>query len=130
MKLFKTKEEKATTLLHKRYPQLFKLSKEDTDNIKQHMNECKWEDDYGLYSILSPFHMKLGYRYVLFEDKNRDNYNVDIIRYEYYPDGITIDGIRSPTRKYKFALRIDKKPGEWITIIFDSMDEIHKFIWG
>lgn len=131
VKLFKTAEEKAKILLSERYHQLYELSKEEIDQILINLKDIKWGNDIAddLYQISGSFDHRWGKGYTLFNDKNRDKYKtIDIIRYKYYPDGVTIDGIKKPTEKFKFVLRIDI-PGGYHSMEFDNVEEIHKFIW-
>lgn len=132
MKLFKTAEEKAKIVLRDKYPELYKLSKEEIAQILINLKDTNMFNDRAdyLYQISGSFDYRWGKGYTLFNDKNRDKYNtIDIIRYKYYPDGVTIDGIKKPTESYGLVLRIDV-PGGYHTLEFDSIEEIHKFIWG
>lgn len=130
MKLFKTEEEKVKIILAKHYPELYNLTKEEIAQIKINLNNIDWDNiTEELYSIDWDWVFKWGKRYILFSDKNRNKYDaIVIVRYKYYTDGVTIDGIKKPIAVYKFALIVQGKHRFYLQ--FNSMDEIHQFIWG
>lgn len=133
MKLFKTEEEKVKIILTKHYPELYNLTKEEIAQIKNNLNNIDWDAlEKELCSISLDWDFKWGKRYVLFSDLNRNEYDViNVVRYEHYDDGVTIDGIKKPTLGYKFALIVQGNRVFYrFYLQFNSMDEIHQFIWG
>lgn len=130
MKLFKTEEEKVKIILAKHYPELYNLTKEEIAQIKINLNNIDWDKiEEEWWSITWGWDFKWGRIYILFSDLNRNEYDaINVVRYEHYTDGVTIDGIKKPTHGYKFTLIVQGKQRFYLQ--FNSMDEIHKFIWG
>lgn len=128
---FRSLEDNMRVLLKKKYPELYNITDKEKRDILYNLENIKWGDiEESLYSISCSYNFKYGKSYLLFSDMNRCDHDViTIVKYKYYPDGITIDGIKKPTVDYKFSLRV-KSGMSYEYMIFDTVRDVYDFIWS
>ncbi|MFA7143382.1 MAG: hypothetical protein WC175_05365 [Candidatus Dojkabacteria bacterium] len=128
---FRSLEDNMRVLLKKKYPELYNITDKEKQDILYNLENIKWGDiEESLYSISCSYDFKYGKSYLLFSDMNRYDHDViTIVKYKYYPDGITIDGIKKPTVDYKFSLRV-KSGMSYEYMIFDTVRDVYDFIWS